>query len=175
MKAQLVNKITHSHAPQLLLHPLTLCMWILALMTFWNAREGYSFFEFEHRYLGNAAFELAEAELYPTSQQPDQDPFLIDWKHVTRGVLAFEDSARYRTTVDNATNSTSLRSRATDFLSLIPLKFGDLAALAGDHAKTPQDLLGQFNKILEGKSAPQIYALLQDQELNELLRLGVNG
>lgn len=173
MKFQLLNN-THPHstrAARHLLHLVTRYMWILVLITFWNAREGYSFYEFEHRYLGNAAFELAEAELYRTSQQTDQDPFFIDWKRVTRDVLAFEDSARYKTTVDNAANSTSLRSRATDFLSLIPLKFGDLAALAGDHAETPQDLLEKFNKILEGKSAPQFYALRQDQELKRSLAI----
>jgi hypothetical protein len=121
-------------------------------MTVWNTREGYSFYEFEHRYLGNVAFELAEAELYRISQQTDQDPFLNDWKYITRDVFAFEDSARYRSMANNPANDGPLKSQAIDFLSLIPLGFGDLAALAGDHAETPRHLQVLFKKIRSTES-----------------------
>ncbi len=87
-----------------------------------------AFDAFEHRYIGNAALKNLQ------NQWANPSPQLVrDWE-LALAELGIDVAPRPSDT------SGSLRTVFDIYRSLLPLEFGDLPALAGDHSETPQEL-----------------------------------
>jgi len=76
---------------------------------------------FEHRYIGNMAYEKARDQL--VVERGSADAFIVDLDQACNQLLH-----------DACVTKKGL------YDSRIPIRFGDLAALAGDHAGTPENL-----------------------------------
>jgi len=102
------------------------------LIIFLLSGNASSFYEFEHRYIGNAAYTIAEKQLEtdPQFNTTAGKGLLKDLNYLTRKVFHFHDQN------PNLAQKKVYEVQgelAAAFLSLIPITFGDLSSLSADH------------------------------------------
>lgn len=104
-------------------------MAILLLMPMLPASEqpGHAFEYFEHRYIGNLAFQDARDQLLLEGHKD----FALALDHTTTTLFQL---------APEPTKPSKLESDFFNYMKKIPVGFGDLAALAGDHAESPEIL-----------------------------------
>lgn len=102
--------------------------------------SSYAFDYFEHRYIGNEAYERAINEL--KSAKGIDPAFFINLEKVAKEKAGFwkkPDQIKTKGLL-NAFLYDPKDSMAVQLLNKVPIQFGDLPALAGDFVKTPEDL-----------------------------------
>jgi hypothetical protein len=107
-------------------------MKLFALLVFFWASNAFAFDYFEHKVLGDYAYQSAKRKIKP-------------------GQL-LEDISRIETSISLSENNCAY---VLNNMVKRPLSFGDLAALAGDHTEKTQDLLAlsvRWRKYFEGLS-----------------------
>ncbi len=101
---------------------------------------------FEHRYIGNAAFDTLRdrVKLAPHIAR--------DWSLALAelGIQVGEPQKH---------QSESSGSEFDRYAELLPLEFGDLPALAGDHSENPGELLEILTKLVEARVPKKVDAL----------------
>jgi len=117
---------SHFYAPKYL--PIVLKVMFTLLL--WGALsvKGLAFDSFEHRYIGNQAFTKLELD------KDKKNPVKQDWMEALR-LLGLEEK------LDSEQSSGLPQTDYLAYARSLPLRFGDLTALAGDHVDNPTNLL----------------------------------